>query len=165
MKAPALTTAVAMPSHAPQVTDTTSTAGSSIAQTPYGKKLASVCSAIKKKLNSNPPFPISNFNPIHPDVSKLPTVGRFFEQNSLPDFEAGVASLDKLHPPADQKQKFEQFRKAFDADAASLKRQVDAAKASQAAAFVATVHAVTRVIARAKVAGAALGIPACSNVA
>jgi hypothetical protein len=138
---------------------------SAVAKTPYGKQLAAICVKAQKQLHSNPSFPYPNFDPIHPDASTLPLVASFFSRNSLPDYESAVAALDKVKPPTDQKQKFERFKQAFEADAANLKHQVDAARAKQVATFVATVNAVARVTAKAKAASEALGIPACNDLA
>jgi hypothetical protein len=147
---------------------TTSTTGSSggsnaVAQTAYGKQLASFCSQAKKELSSNPPFPYPTFNPFHPDASKLPAIGRFFEKNSLPAFEKIAADVKKVKPTAAEKQHFEAFVRQLDLQVPDLKRQIAAAKSSDVSGFIATVKQLGASVSKLRAAQAALGVPACSG--
>ena len=141
----------------------TSTSSGSVAQTAYGKQLASFCSQAKKELSSNPPFPYPTFNPFHPDASKLPAIGRFFEKNSLPAFEKIAADVKKVKPTAAEKQQFEAFVRQLDLQVPDLKRQIAAAKSSDVSGFIATVKQLGASVSKLRAAQAALGVPACSG--
>jgi hypothetical protein len=141
----------------------TSTSSGSVAQTAYGKQLASLCSQAKKELSSNPPFPYPTFNPFHPDASKLPAIGRFFEKNSLPAFEKIAADVKKVKPTAAEKQHFEAFVRQLDLQVPDLKRQIAAAKSSDVSGFIATVKQLGASVSKLRAAQAALGVPACSG--
>ena len=144
-------------------TQATSASSGSVAQTAYGKQLASFCSQAKKELSSNPPFPYPTFNPFHPDASKLPAIGRFFEKNSLPAFEKIAADVKKVKPTAAEKQHFEAFVRQLDLQVPDLKRQVAAAKSSDVSGFIATVKQLGASVSQLRAAQAALGVPACSG--
>jgi hypothetical protein len=146
-------------------TSTSASSGSnSVAQTPYGKQLASFCSQAKKELSGNPPFPYPTFNPFHPDASKLPAIGRFFEKNSLPAFEKIDADVKKLKPTAAEKEHFEAFVRQLDSQVATLKRQIAAAKSSDVSGFVVTVKQVGASVSQLRAAEASLAVPACSGL-
>jgi len=144
-------------------TQATSASSGSVAQTAYGKQLASFCSQAKKELSSNPPFPYPTFNPFHPDASKLPAIGRFFEKNSLPAFEKIAADVKKVKPTAAEKQHFEAFVRQLDLQVPDLKRQIAAAKSSDVSGFIATVKQLGASVSKLRAAQAALGVPACSG--
>jgi hypothetical protein len=139
----------------------TSTSSGSVAQTPYGKQLASFCSQAKKELSSNPPFPYPTFNPFHPDASKLPAIGRFFEKNSLPAFEKIAADVKKVKPTAAEKKHFEAFVRQIDQQVPDLSRQIAAAKSSDVSGFIVTVRQIGASVSKLRAAQASLGVPAC----
>ena len=140
---------------------TTSTNSGSVAQTAYGKQLASFCSQAKKELSSNPPFPYPTFNPFHPDASKLPAIGRFFEKNSVPAFEKIAADVKNVKPTAAEKQHFEAFVRQIEMQVPDLKRQIAAAKSSDVSGFIATVKEIGASVSKLRAAQASLGVPAC----
>jgi hypothetical protein len=142
-------------------TQATSTSSGSVAQTAYGKQLASFCSQAKKELSSNPPFPYPTFNPFHPDASKLPAIGRFFEKNSVPAFEKIAADVKNVKPTAAEKQHFEAFVRQIEQQVPDLKRQIAAAKSSDVSGFIATVKEIGASVSKLRAAQASLGVPAC----
>jgi hypothetical protein len=148
----------------PKSSSTTSPAGPNAAleNSPFGKKVTSVCFLGTRGLGSLPRFPFPAFDPLHPEVSKLPAIARYFENGSLPVYQKLIAGLKKVKPPPAQKQKYDEFLHQLDLLAANLKRQIAAAKSSDSKGFTATV----------KTAGgtglpnaeSALGIRACYGI-
>ena len=129
---------------------------------PFGKRVTSVCFLGTQALGSLPRFPFPGFDPLHPEVSKLPAIARYFENGSLPAYQKLIAELKKVNPPAAEKQKYEEFVHQLELLVANLQRQTAAAKSSDVKGFIATV----------KTAGgtglpnaeSALGIRACYGI-
>jgi len=88
-------------------------------------------------------FPFQNFDATHPDLKTLPLVGKHFA-NALPIRRAIPAELRGLGEPTTGKRAWDAIRSlALQANAAGIK-QVSAALASNAKAFVATVNQIHR---------------------
>jgi hypothetical protein len=84
-------------------------------------------------------FPVNGFDPLHPQPSQLPAVGRYFArygQNDLLD-----SALHSLVAPADEEADWRQVLATVDAIAANTRHQIAAAQARDVSAFVATVRA------------------------
>jgi hypothetical protein len=129
---------------------------------PFGKKVTGVCFTGTQALGTLPQFPFPAFDPLHPQVSKLAAIARFFENGSLPAYQKLIAELKKVKPPAAEKQKYEEFVHQLDLLVANLKRQISAAKSSDVQGFIKTVKAVdNRGLANAE---SALGIRACYGI-
>jgi len=124
--------------------------------------VTSVCFTSTEALGALPQFPFPTFDPLHPEVSKLPAIARFFESGSLPAYQKLLAKLKKVKPPAAEKQKYEQFVNQVDALVANLKRQIASAKSSDAKGFIATVKAAGGT--GLPDAESALGIRACYGI-
>jgi hypothetical protein len=133
-----------------------------IESTPFGKRVTIVCFNGARALGSLPRFPFPTFDLIHPDAARLPAVGRYFEQGSLPAYQKLIARLKAVKPPAAEQQRYDDFVTQVEALAANLKRQIAAAKSSDAKGFVAAVKAVdNRKLANAE---SALGVRACFGI-
>jgi hypothetical protein len=143
---------------------TSTSSGGSVAQTAYGKQLARVCKQAKKELAAAPAFPFPTFNPFHPDASKLPAIGRFFERTSLPDFEKIVIRFGKVQPPPSARQNLDKFRAQLDGFVTNLKRQIAAAKSSDVRGFIVTVKGTGASTSQLPVTEASLDVPACSGI-
>jgi hypothetical protein len=129
---------------------------------PFGKKVTSVCFLGTQALGSLPQFPFPAFDPLHPKVFKLAAIARFFENGSLPAYQKLIAELKKVKPPAAERQKYEEFVHQLDLLAANLKRQISAAKSSDVKGFIATVKAAGGT--GLPNAESALGIRACYGI-
>jgi hypothetical protein len=117
------------------------TATHAVERTPFGKRVTAVCFKGTEALGTLPQFPFPTFDPLHPEVSKLPAIASFFQSGSLPAYQKLIAELKKIQPPASQKKKYDEFVQQLDRLVANLERQVAAAKSSDAKAFVVTVKA------------------------
>jgi hypothetical protein len=108
-------------------------------------------------------FPFSNFDPFHPDKTLLPKVGRFFDQPArrrLP--RALLRELEKLgRPPAD-KGAWRNVLKARRATLANESRQIKAALADNAPAFVRTVYQSARDFNGLVFTSAVFGVQSCT---
>lgn len=144
--------------------NTTSTVASALSQTPYGKQLSAVCTSAGKTLSALPGFPYPTFNPLHPEASKLPAIGRFFERTSAPAFQKILLSIDKVQPPPTEKGQFDAFRSQYASFVANLKRQIAAAKASDVSGFVVTVRRLSQSTSQLHRTEALLGVTACTKV-
>jgi hypothetical protein len=74
------------------------------ANTLFRAQANKLCTAAQAKLAALPPFPFSNFEPLHPNPKQLPKVGRFFTGPGDPRpilrvLNAHLAALGR--PPAD----------------------------------------------------------------
>lgn len=133
-----------------------------IESTPFGKKVTLVCFNGARSLGSLPRFPFPTFDPIHPDPGRLPAIGRYFEQGSLPAFEKLITKLKAVEAPPAEQQRYDDFVSEIEALTANLKRQIAAAKSSDAKAFAAAVKDVdNRPLANAE---SALGVRACFGI-
>ncbi len=133
-----------------------------IESTPFGRRVTIVCFNGARALGSLPRFPFPTFDPIHPDAARLPAVGRYFEQGSLPAYQKLVSQLKAVKAPAAQRQDYDDFVTGVEGLVANVKRQIATAKSSDVKGFVATVKAVdNRKLANAE---SALGVRACFGI-
>ncbi len=112
-----------------------------VEKTPFGKRVTAVCFTGTQALGTLPQFPFPSFDPLHPEVSKLPAIARFFENGSLPAYQKLLGELKKIQPPASEKKKYDDFVHQLELLVVNVKRQVAAAKSSDAKAFVVAVKA------------------------
>jgi hypothetical protein len=110
-----------------------------------------------------PGFPFSTFDPFHPDPQLLPQVGRFFDQPArrrLP--RALLATLQKLgSPPADSRA-WDDVLKARQGALAMETRQIKAALADDAPAFVRTLYQQARDTNELVFTSAVFGVQSCT---
>jgi hypothetical protein len=112
------------------------------------------CARAARALAALPPFPFTDFDPLHPD-SRLPQVGAFFTGpgDPRPILRRLQAALRTLP--------VRRLRAARAADLALRDRQDAAALADDAPAFVRTVRESVAVFRRVAIAATVLGAPRC----
>jgi hypothetical protein len=130
---------------------------------PFTGRANAACRAIEAKALRLPGFPFSNFDPFHPDKQLLPQVGRFFNQPArrhLP--HALLAKLKKLgHPPVSSRA-WQNVLKARQTVLMNEAKQIKAALADNASAFVRTVYQQSRDYNQLVFTSAIFGVQACT---
>jgi hypothetical protein len=112
------------------------------------------------KLHEGHPFPLDQFDPLHPQPSQLPTVGNYFARyGQLPET---VRALHALKPPAEDADAWRFVLGVADRLNANVHTQIAAARARDVAAFVPTVLATKRLTERIDTAGRRFGFSAHS---
>ena len=76
----------------------TSGATTTVGQDFADRALAACASALEQK-QTWPPFPVSDFDPEHPDAGKLPQVGAWLEEGAAVTFTQWLESLTALGQP------------------------------------------------------------------
>jgi hypothetical protein len=100
-----------------------------------------VCARAKRALDAKGQFPYQSFDPLHPQVTLLPKVGAFFAaRRAIGD--RVPAELQALGTPHNAAGQWDQMVALSKQDRAIADRQIKAAEASDAPAFVATVNAI-----------------------
>jgi hypothetical protein len=110
-----------------------------------------------------PGFPFSSFDPFHPDKKLLPRVGRFFDQPArrrLP--RELLAKLEKMGQPPASNAAWRNVLKARRAALAMETRQIKAALADDAPAFVRTVYQQARDYNQLVFTSAVFGVQSCT---
>lgn len=111
------------------------------------------------------PFPLPNFDPLHPRARDLPAVGRYFAHYG--DASATAARLDALSAPAGHHADWEKLRALIDQAAANAQRQIAAAQSSDVTGFEQTVTTARSLAKQINQTGPKLGFTsssACSKV-
>jgi hypothetical protein len=105
-------------------------------------------------------FPLSAFDPDHPDPDQLPAVGTYFARyGALP---ATTAALHALPVPTSDAAAWRRLLTVADQIRDNAQRQIAAAQAKDVTAFVATVHTAQRLIDELETKGAHLGFTSSS---
>jgi hypothetical protein len=129
----------------------------------FVSRAISVCEATQTAGNQLPPFPFSNFDPLHPDPTLLPQVGHFFDQPGrrrlAPDLLTQLAGLGA--PPA-QPAEWSSVLRARRAQIADETAQVHAALADNTAAFIRAVMQSGPAYNKLVLASAVFGVQACT---
>ena len=101
-----------------------------------------LCDRAAAHLAQLPPFPYSNFDPLHPDPTLLPKVGRFFTgpHDPRPTLRKLVESLRRLGPPPANQAGWNHLLTAHTKQVAVMTEQDKAALAANAPAFVKSLH-------------------------
>ena len=137
---------------------------SSAAHTAFIKTVGRVCQRAVT-LHAGHSFPLANFDPEHPDLSQLPTVGHYFARyGQLPQT---VARLHQLTAPAEDAAAWRQLLSVADQMRTNVQRQISAADTQDATTFVVTVRAVPRLTDQLNAAGRRFGFSSnspCSQV-
>ena len=108
-------------------------------------------------------FPLSNFDPEHPDASHLPIVGNYFARyGQLPQT---VAALKELEPPPADTTAWQRLLTVAEEMRDNAQRQIAAADARDVKGFVATVHTVRRLTNQMNADGRRFGFSANSPCA
>ena len=127
------------------------------------RRANAACRATERQAMRLPAFPFSTFDPYHPDKSLLPQVGRFFDQPArrrLP--RALLGALEKLANPPASSGAWRNVLKAREAMLANETRQIRAALADDAPAFVRTVYQQARDYNQLVFTSAVFGVQSCT---
>ena len=122
-----------------------------------------LCQSAAARLATLPPFPLTHFDPLHPDPASLPKVGAFFTGpgDPRPVLRPLIAGLRGLgEPPADR----EAWRSVLAARAHQLRvmnAQDRAALATDVPAFVRSVHASFASFRRIAITATVFGVTRC----
>lgn len=111
------------------------------------------------------PFPLPDFNPLHPRSQDLPAVGRYLAH--FGGASATAARLDALSAPAKYHADWKKLRALIDQAAANAQRQIAAAKKSDVTGFEQTVTTARSLAKQINQIGPKLGFTsssACSKV-
>ncbi|HET6167818.1 MAG TPA: hypothetical protein VFE07_13390 [Marmoricola sp.] len=110
-------------------------------------------------------FPLTDFDPLHPDPRELPTVGDYFA--SYGGLPATDRAMHALQPPAVDADAWHDLMRLVDQITANAQQQVRAARASDVTAFVETVRTSESLTNRLNVVGDRFGLrsdSACAEV-
>lgn len=101
-----------------------------------------LCARAAAQLAGLPPFPFTDFDPVHPDASMLPAVGAFFTGPGDPRPILGAlgTGLRELGRPAGDRRVWRIALRAREQELAVMDEQDRAALAGDVAAFVHSVH-------------------------
>lgn len=127
------------------------------------QRVDAACRATEAKASRLPGFPFSDFDPFHPDTQLLPQVGRFFDQPArrrLP--RALLRELQKLGHPAASGGAWHNVLKARRTVLMNEAKQIKAALAGNAPAFVRTVYQQSRDYNQLVFTSAVFGVQACT---
>jgi hypothetical protein len=144
--------------------DATSTSGGTLSPADYEKALKSTCKQAKATVQALPPFPFPNIDTKHPDPAQLPAIGRYFEQNTLKAYAVIIAGFESLQPPAGEKAALDALITRLKAQVVVAHRQIEAAKKTDVAGFVATFDQIDASVTKLKAAQSALGVPVCTDI-
>jgi hypothetical protein len=108
----------------------------------FRKQANARCRDASSTLDARPPFPFAGFDPLHPDPSMLPDVGRFLTGagDPRPALRALGDQLAALGEPPAQRTEWARLLAARAKELVIIQRQDDAALAADAPAFVASVN-------------------------
>ncbi len=127
------------------------------------RRANAACRATEAKAARLRHFPLSSFDPFHPNRNILPQVGRFFDQPArrrLP--RALLGELQKLAQPPASSGAWHNVLKARRAQIMNETRQIKAALADDAHTFVRTVYQEARDYNRLVFTSAVFGVQTCT---
>jgi hypothetical protein len=133
------------------------------ANTKFIQRANTACHATEAKAARLPGFPFPTFDPFHPDENLLPQVGRFFDQPArrrLP--RALLAELQKLGPPPASSRAWRNGLNARQAVLTNETKQIKAALADDAPAFVRTMYQQARDYNHIVFTSAVFGVQSCT---
>jgi hypothetical protein len=108
------------------------------------------------------PFPFPSFNPLHPDRSKLPAIGRYFSHTNTPSIlRRELARLRALGTPPKDQADWQRLLAAKQSSLAAITRQYQAALASDVPTFISTVRMVTTDQTQERTAASGFGATYC----
>ena len=107
--------------------------------------------------------PLPVVNPLHPERSKLPAIGRYFERaGGLAIVTKELAQLRALGTPPSNQADWQRLLAAKQARVTATAKQIRAALVTDVPTFIATVNTLTAVIDQERADASALGAPACA---
>jgi hypothetical protein len=140
----------------------TSTATARAAERAFASHANALC-AQPQPPPPNGPFPYPSFNPLHPERSKLPAIGRYFERGGgLAIVTKELAQLRALGTPPSNQADWQRLLAAKQARVTATAKQIQAALVTDVPTFIATVNTLTAVTDQERAAALALGAPACA---
>ena len=105
------------------------------------RRATAACHATATKASRLPGFPFPTFDPFHPDKQLLPQVGRFFDQPARRRLPSTlIQQLENLGPPPATRRAWNSVLAARRTLRSNETRQIKAALADDAPAFVRTVY-------------------------
>jgi hypothetical protein len=133
------------------------------ANRPFLRRADRACRATAARLERLPRFPFGDFDPLHPDPQVLPAVGRWFTGpgHAGPELRRLLARLRALGPPPAARARWHALLRRRRAALAIRAAHIRAARAADAAAFLATVDEVRTNARRLGVDAVAIGARSC----
>jgi hypothetical protein len=127
------------------------------------RRAVAACADEHRGLRALPAFPFSDFDPLNPDPSQLPAVGRFFSGpgDARPLERTLIKALSKLGRPKVGARIWRAVTSGLPKLIAGQTEQTDAALAADVARFVASVRAGDRIVEPFSFAARAFGAPGC----
>jgi hypothetical protein len=109
------------------------------------------------------PFPFPSFDPLHPDRSKLPAIGRYFKRANEPSIlRRELAQLRALGTPPTDQPDWQRLLATKQSSLTATARQYQAALASDVPTFIATVNALTTAGTQERAAASGFGATGCA---
>ena len=144
-----------------KVQSASTSARSSAAATAFVDRANAICT--RPQTGPGPgPFPFPSFEPLHPDRSKLPAIGRYFEHaGALPVLRRQLAQLRALGTPPENQPDWQRLLAAKQSSLTATARQYQAALATDVPTFIATVKAVTTAMSEEGQAASGFGASGC----
>jgi hypothetical protein len=140
----------------------TSTASASSSASAFASHANAIC-AQPQPAPPNGPFPYPSFNPLQPERSKLPAIGRYFERaGGLAIVTKELAQLRALGTPPSNQADWQRLLAAKQARVTATAKQIQAALVTDVPTFIATVNTLTAAADQERAAASALGAPACA---
>jgi hypothetical protein len=103
------------------------------------EQIDAICADWKDALDERGDFPVEDFDPESPSPEDLPAVGNYFASGEAAAEDA-IAEIRGLSPPADVAAEVDALVAALQQELESAKAQAVAARASDVAAFTATLE-------------------------
>jgi hypothetical protein len=124
---------------------------------------ANAACAVAVARHAGHPFPVRDFDPLHPKPADLAAVGRYLARYGAADTVA--AQLDALAPPAAHQTEWRHLRTLIDQAAANSDRQIVAAEGADVPGFERTVQTATSLAAGIDQVSPVLGFTSASPCA
>jgi hypothetical protein len=134
--------------------------GSTDASAAVIAQIDEICADWKDALDERGDFPVEDFDPESPAPEDLPPVGNYFASGEAAADDA-IAEIRGLSPPADFAAEVDALVAAFERQLNSAKAQAVAARASDVAAFTATLEDASSSLQAVKEAADDLGTEGC----
>jgi hypothetical protein len=130
---------------------------------PFRTRADARCASAAAKLAALPPFPFTNFDPLHPNPALLPQVGQFFTgpHDPRPALRALGEQLRALGAPPAGRGAWARVLAARAASLGVTTRQDDAALAANAPAFVRSVHDAARTFRAVAISASVFAVSRC----
>jgi hypothetical protein len=141
---------------------TSTSAASTATATTFINRANAICT--KPHTGPSPgPFPFPSFDPLHPDRSKLPAIGRYFEHaDVVPALRGQIAELKALGTPPRDQADWQRMLAAMQSNLNASAGQVQAALSSNVPVFISTVNTVTTTMSQERATALAFGARSCA---